>query len=108
MTTELYTAGVNMKSGDVELVGNAEDGWYVIKCVSDLDEEATEQKRLEVADSKQEEYFNEVYTGWAASAKAFEVKSSWDDVKFSGEKIYVAAETTAAETTAAGETTAAE
>ena len=97
MTIDLYTAGVTMKTGDVTMVGDAESGWYVIKCLNDSDEEASEQKRAEVADSKQEEYFNEVYAGWAASAKAFDVKKSWNDVKFSGEKIYVAAETTAAE-----------
>lgn len=91
-TTDLYKVGVTMAEGDVQMTGDAENGWYIIKCVSELDANATLDKRAEVADSKQEEYFNEVYAGWAAAAKAFEVEKSWDDVKFSGEKIYVEAD----------------
>lgn len=94
-TTQLATVGATMKEGDVQMVGDAESGWYIMKCVSELDANATLDKRAEVADAKQEEYFNEVYAGWAAAAKAFEVEKSWNDVKFSGEKIYVEAEAVA-------------
>lgn len=109
----LFVAGVTMATGEVRKIAT-DNGWYVIQCVSDLDEDATADKKASVEDEKREAYFNEVYAGWAAESPAFEVKSCWNDVKFSGEKIYVeltteaaSAEETTAEETAAEETSAA-
>lgn len=99
----LYLAGVGMATGDVRKV-SAENGWYVVKCVSDSDEEATAKQRETAEDQKREDFFKEVYAGWAAESPAFEVKSCWDDVKFSGEKIYVAQTTAATEAETTGET----
>ena len=97
----IYQNAVDMATGDVKKVAY-DGGWYVIYCVSDLDEEATEEKRAQVEDDKREEYFNTVYADWAAAAPEYEVQDGWDDLKVD-QMIYVAKETTAAETTGSTE-----
>jgi|GEM_PF-1098781 len=111
-TALLYTNGVVMKTGETQMFQDVEnDCWYVVKCTSDLDAEATATKVKEVIDKKREEHFNAIYIMWTESAPAFEVKSCWDDITVGGGKIYVAVTTeaaTEAETTegAGAETTA--
>lgn len=106
----IYQNAVDMATGDVKKVAY-DGGWYVIYCVSDLDEEATEEQRAQVEDEKREEYFNTVYAEWTEAAPEYEVQDGWDDLKVN-QMIYVAKETTAAETTGEDstgeETTAAE
>lgn len=99
----IYQNAVDMATGDVKKVAY-DGGWYVIYCVSDLDEEATEEQRAQVEDDKREEYFNTVYADWAAAAPEYEVQDGWDDLKVD-QMIYVEKETTAADSTGA-ETTA--
>lgn len=111
-TTDLFLRGVTMATGDIEMFESPDNGWYVVKCVSDLDEEATEKQRQTAMDEKKDEAFNEVYTGWAEAAPEFKVKDCWNELALGGEKIYVAQTTTASEETSASdsdtETTAAE
>lgn len=111
-TTDLFLRGVTMATGDIEMFESPDNGWYVVKCVSDLDEEATEKQRQTAMDEKKDEAFNEVYTGWAEAAPEFKVEDCWNNLSLGGEKIYVAQTTTASEETSASdsdtETTAAE
>lgn len=102
-TTDLFLRGVTMATGDIEMFESPDNGWYVVKCVSDLDKEATEKQRQTAMDEKKDEAFNEVYTGWAEAAPEFKVKDCWNELALGGEKIYVAQTTTASEET---ETTA--
>lgn len=105
-TTDLFLRGVTMATGDVEMFESTDNGWYVVKCDSDLDEEATEKQRETATNDKKEEAFNEVYTAWAEAAPEFKVKSCWGELALGGEKIYVAQTTAASdesETTASDE-----
>ena len=126
--SELFTYGSEMSTGEAVLFESEDGGWYVVYCVSDLDEEATEEQREELEDEQREEYFEEVYAEWAEDAPEFTVKKVWDKIVVGGGKIYVekeddedeeeetAAEETESETetetieetTTATETTAAE
>ncbi len=98
-SSTIYQEAVDMATGEAKIV-DYDGGWYVIYCVADLDEEATEEERADVEDTKREEHFNTVYAEWTAAAPTYEVQDAWDDLKVD-EMIYVEKETTAAETTAA-------
>ena len=91
-TSELFLYTVMMTEGQIESWQSGEN-WYVVKCVSELDEEATEEKRAEVEDEKREEYFDTVYEEWAAAAQSWDVKKAYENYTIiSGEEIYVALE----------------
>ena len=89
-TDTAYTASQNLAVGDVNFVEVNEDGWYIVKRVNDLDDEASESMRQSVISNKQSEAFNEVYAGWAASAQEFVVnEAKWAECSIS-EKIFEA------------------
>jgi len=101
-TALLYTNGVVMQTGETQMFQDIENNtWYVVKCTSDLDAEATAKKAEEVIDEKREEHFSAIYILWTESAPAFDVKSCWDDITVGGSKIYVAVTTEATTTEAA-------
>ncbi len=87
-TSVLYTCGVEMVAGEITTYEVEDSGWYIIQCVSEEDEEATQEQRASVIDEKQEEYFNEVYATWTEEASEFTVQKCWNNIKVTG-TIYV-------------------
>ena len=56
----LPSIGLKMKTGQMSRVIEAENGYYVLYCVSDFDEEATRQKKEEMIEEEQEDVFSEI------------------------------------------------
>ena len=77
--------GRTLKTGEIvmEHVENAEDdaenGWYVVYCESDHDEEATAKERENKEAELRDDYFEEIYAGWTEGIKV-DVKSAYDDL----------------------------
>ncbi len=123
--------GMSLATGETGMAYEDGYGWYVVYCVTDFDEEATEEEKPNIVSERRTEAFQAVYADWEAEAPEFKVNEKiWAVVTFdepiyeteasteSGEETTASGEETTAgesqegtaaeETTSAGETTAAE
>ena len=103
--------GLTLKTGEIGSVYEEGFGWYVVRCDTDFDKEATENEKPAIVEKRKDEAFQSVYAEWLKDMPKFKVDEKvWSQVTFD-KILYEAPETTAAdeETTAADEeTTAAE
>lgn len=115
----LGTNAASMAVGEARAVyGESADGWYVIYCDTENDEEATENEVESIIRERKSARFAEVYAGWDKAE--FKVDEDvWELVAFNGNPVYeeepvtVGAESGETEavteaSSAVGETTSAE
>ncbi len=87
-----------MAEGDVDLF-ETEDGWYVMRLDSEMDEDATEEQRENLISERQDEAFAATYAVWQEEAPEFNVVSRvWKNISF--DPVYGQTEETEEETTA--------
>ena len=92
---ELGDLGMSLSTGETDMVYQDGYGWYVVYCVTDFDEEATEEEKPVIVSERRTEAFEAVYADWEAAAPEFKVNEKvWAVVTFD-EVIYEAPETTA-------------
>lgn len=73
MCDEFINAAMALKTGDMSKVVESSDGYYVIYCVNDNENELTLQKKEKMIAEAQKEKFEKQYNEWAA---AYEVEVS--------------------------------
>ena len=89
----------SLSTGEYGYVYVEEDGWYVIFCDTDNDEEATQNKIDSVLNNRRADMFKEKYAELPALAVEFKVDESvWAVVNYE-ESLYVIPETTASDET---------
>jgi foldase protein PrsA len=79
---EILDKGLQMKTGQLSKVISAEDGFYILYCVSDFDEDATKAKKEEMIEEEQEDVFAEAYTEWSADYEVEIGQKLWDEISF--------------------------
>lgn len=98
----LGARALSMQEGEAVLFEKEDTGWYVLVLDSELDEDATAQKKESIIADRQNTVFSEKYVKWEEESPEFSVDSKvWKSVPFN--TMYVvetSEETTAAETTA--------
>ena len=101
--------GMTLKTGEIGSTYDSGYGWYIVYCVTDFDEEATENEKPSIVEQRKSELFQTVYAEWLGDMPDFKVDEKvWAVVTFD-KTLFEVPETTAAETeTAAEETSAAE
>ncbi len=62
--TEFENAAFALKSGEMSQVVQAPEGYYIIYCVSDYEQELTAIKKEEIIAARQQEIFEEQYSQW--------------------------------------------
>lgn len=88
----------SLATGEYGYVYVEEDGWYVVYCQTDNDEEATQKEIDSVLDTRRSEMFQEKYQQLAAYATKFKVDEDvWAQVNYDT-SLYVMPETTAEDT----------
>lgn len=71
-----------LKTGEISGIITLDNGYYILECVSDFDEDATAIKKEEIIADRQKKEFAKVYKDWS---KEFEVTLNttvWDTVTF--------------------------
>ena len=101
--------GMTLKTGEIGSTYDSGYGWYIVYCVTDFDEEATENEKPSIVEQRKSELFQTVYAEWLGDMPDFKVDEKvWAVVTFD-KTMFEVPETTAAEMeTAAEETSAAE
>lgn len=69
-------AALSLKSGELSSIITGADGYYLIYCINETDDEATHSRKTEIILEKQREAFLSVYQQWK---EEYEVKE-YDDV----------------------------
>jgi len=75
-------AGLSMKTGQIGAVLQAKNGYYVLYCVSDFDEDATRAKKESMIEQEQEEVFSNAYTEWSGGYRIEFGQKMWEQISF--------------------------
>lgn len=71
-----------LKSGEFSSLAEAEDGYYIIYCVNDDNEDATAQRKEELIRERQMASFEEKFTQWSTNYGIVVSTTLWDKIKF--------------------------
>lgn len=69
----------SMKKGETSGVIEGENGYYIIHCVEERDEEATYQRKEEIIEERQTTMFMEKYADWMKDKKVDINQNFWND-----------------------------
>lgn len=73
----VVTTAFSMKKGDISPVIGTSEGYYVLHCVEENDEEATYARREEIIAERQTKMFKEKYKEWLGDYQVNISKSFW-------------------------------
>ncbi len=74
-------AAFNLKNGEVSGIVNAQDKYYIIKCVSDNEKAKTEANKASMIEDEKLAYFNEQFTQYESSVYVDFNKRAWKKKK---------------------------
>lgn len=72
-----------LKEGEISEVAVTEDGYYILYCVSEFDEDATADKKEDIIVNRQTELFQTIYEGWLEKYPVVIHQKVWELVSFS-------------------------
>ena len=75
-------AAFALNTGEISSIIEGEDGYYILYCVTDYNEDATLQKKEEIIDSNQMEEFQTLFKEWQQDVKIELNEEVWDQLKF--------------------------
>ena len=75
----------SMDKGDVSEIKEFSDGYYIIKCVSTMDYEATQKNKLVLAEQRMQEAFGEAYSEIASNTHSQFRDKQWDGLTLNEE-----------------------
>lgn len=76
--------GLKMKTGEMSKVLKTEEGYYLLYCVNEFDEDATRAKKEEMIENEQERVFSEAYEQWLSGYEVEVAKKLWEEISFQG------------------------
>ena len=75
----------SMDEGDLTDVIEREDGYYIVKCISTMDYEATQKNKIVLAERRMQEAFGEAYTEIASNTHSRFRDKKWDTITLNEE-----------------------
>lgn len=77
----------SMDAGEISDVIKTSDGFYIVKCISTIDYEATQENKLVLADKRKKEAFSQAYTEIAKNTHSQFRDKQWEKLTLR-EEIY--------------------
>lgn len=75
----------SMDEGDVSDVLELEDGYYIVKCVSTMDYEATQKNKVVLAEQRKQQAFSQAYTEIAGNTHSQFRDKQWEKITLNEE-----------------------
>lgn len=75
-------AALNLKKGQVSDLITTDNGWHIIYCVTDYNEDATTQVKEKIIEDRREDLFVGLYTEWAKKYDVVVNNEAWDSIEF--------------------------
>ena len=75
----------SMDEGDLSDVIEREDGYYIVKCISTMDYEATQKNKKVLADKRKQEAFSKAYTEIATNTHSQFRDKQWEEIHLNEE-----------------------
>lgn len=82
---EFGQAALELKTGEISKVIEGEQGYYILYCITDFNEEATTAKKEEIIDTKRDALFREKYKEWSEHYKVVVSTTLWAELSFTQE-----------------------
>lgn len=77
LADKAVTEAWKLKKGQLSSVIEGEDGYYIIRCVEETDEDATYERKEQLIEERQTEMFREKYGKWLGDDEVRISKSFW-------------------------------
>ena len=77
---EVEDVAFNMNDNEISQMITKDNGYYFIKCVSNLDQEKTDENKTDILVQREQQQFNSDYDEFMESARFDLNKNLWDDV----------------------------
>lgn len=75
-------AAFALKTGEMSNIIEDKDGYLILYCVDDYNEDATLEKKEEIIDERQVEKFQELFNEWQKDVDVKLYEKVWEEVKF--------------------------
>lgn len=82
MPKAVEEAAFALKTGELSKIVVSEDGYYILYCVSDYDETATDEVKEKIIDDRKNTAFEEAYAKWSKNYNVEINNTMWDQVSF--------------------------
>ena len=82
MNKEVEEAAFNLKKGQFSGIIVSEDGYHILYCVDDFNEDATAEKKEEIILARQTKYFQDIYESWLDNYEVTVNEKEWNKVNF--------------------------
>lgn len=79
---EIKEEAFSLKSGEMSGLINGENGYYIIYCVNDDDEDATAQRKEQLILERQMKSFEEKFESWSGEYEVVVSTTLWDEIAF--------------------------
>lgn len=86
MYEELEKIAFGLQEGETSGLIETEDGYFVLHCANYMDEDATDQAKVDIILDRQEHAFSNSYTVWEAETPVWVDTVLWNEIDITGEK----------------------
>ncbi len=77
---EVEDIAFSLQDGEFASVIETEDAFYIVKCISSFDEDATNARKEEIISERQEQLFNDTFAAWKQEAVVVVNNKLWDSL----------------------------
>lgn len=86
MFEELEKVAFGLLEGQTSGLVETDDGYFILHCKTYLDEEATEQAKVDIILERQDKAFSSSYSVWEAETSVWVDQVLWNEIDITGEK----------------------
>lgn len=86
MFEELEKIAFNLLEGQTSGLIEMQDGYFILHCHSYIDEDATEQAKVDIILERQDKAFSNSYSIWEAETPVWVDQVLWNEIDLTGEK----------------------